>query len=136
MSSRVFSDGLVADIGGVLPLDHAPGIPSYVTQPTYVAGNVEFSAKLNPNDFDGTPLTGSDEFWVMGAFRNSDGSSLIETLSGQQCLDQGLVMQTVSVTPAMAVPPGVDIPISFAKAPAPDGAIFQTKIFTSDNNGP
>jgi len=134
MPSKVFSPASATkDVSGVA-LDHAPGSPFYVTEPVYVNGNIEFKAKLNPNDFDGSQLTGSDDFWAMGAFR-SEGTSQIEGLSGQQCIDAGYEMFHLPVASAMAAS-GEEIFVSFPKSPAPDGAVFQVVIFTSDNNGP
>jgi len=128
---RTFSPGTFQDVESLVVVDQAPGTPSFETTPKYVNGNVVFTAKLNPKDFDGSALTGTDELHVVGAFYNDDGSSPIDNLGGQQALDGGFVKLTIPVNPTMAAN-GEIIPVTFPQTPDAGGKKFRVGMYTSD----
>lgn len=126
---RVFSPGNAMDVQ-IVSGDQAPGAPSFLTPPVFANGKITFSALLSQTDWDGSPLTGTNEFWVFGAYYNEDGTNPIDVLGGQALYDGGYLMQGKIVSEAMAAA-GTPIPVSFAKADTPSGP-FRIGIFTSD----
>jgi len=123
----------LADGVDVLPEDLAPGAPFIVQQPSYAAGRVQGSMRLNPNDFNGGPLSGTSSLNVFAAFYNDDGTNPLDNLGGQQAEDNGFLQIAIPVTPEQAAS-GEEIPYEFDKTPATNHAKLLVGFTTSDEN--
>jgi len=132
--AKAFSPMKLSDGINVLAEDLSPGAPSFVVPPSYMGGNISGVAKLNPNDFNGGPLSGTNELHFFGAFYADDGTNPLDNLGGQQASDAGLEKLVIAVTEAQAAS-GEDIPFSFPVTPAANHAMYLIGMSTSDDNG-
>lgn len=126
-----FSPPSDIDNVALVVLDKAPAPPVRTVHAYQDGGNVTGKFGLVNSDFDGTTLTGLNNAYVFGAFKNDDGTSAIEGLSGQQCLDAGYLKQKFDVTPSDAAA-GLELTYSYPQAPHPNGNEWQDVIFVSD----